>query len=102
MPEPSTRYDEYGRPFKADAPPPVATRPVPPRPQTRPEPRPAEHAKVYDGSRPPRGPAVRALLTLFVIVLLVAVPLTAGVISYYLTTDHWPSLLQDWFGSGTP
>jgi hypothetical protein len=32
----------------------------------------------------------------------VTVPLAAGVVSYYLTTDHWPALVQDWFGSNPP
>ncbi|MEU7866023.1 Hsp70 family protein [Dactylosporangium sp. NPDC049140] len=92
VPEPSTRYDEYGRPFNSSQPQP---QPQPPQQQQRVP----EYAKVYDGSRPRRGPAARALRTLVVLLLLVAVPLVAGVISYYLTTDHLPPLLQDWFGS---
>ncbi|GAA3301471.1 Hsp70 family protein [Dactylosporangium vinaceum] len=116
-PEPSTRYDEYGRPFNADAASPpratpptrpparpsqAATRPMPPRSEPRVQaPPPADYAKVYEGGRRP-GPGVRALRTLLVIVLLVTVPLAAGIVSFYFTTDHWPALVQDWLGGSTP
>jgi hypothetical protein len=98
VPESATRYDEYGRAFKNEAPPP------PPQPQAQPRPvnRPAEHAQVYSGGRPRRSAGARFVLVLLVLVLLVTVPLAAGVVSYYLTTDHWPALLQDWFGSNPP
>ncbi|WP_433057304.1 Hsp70 family protein [Dactylosporangium sp. CS-033363] len=101
VPEPATRYDEYGRPFKSDqpqqrvAPSPA---PVPQGPPPRQANQVAEYAKVYNGTRH-RSRAARTMRVLFVVVLIVAVPLIAGVISYYLTTDHLPPLLQDWFGS---
>ncbi|WP_433216025.1 Hsp70 family protein [Dactylosporangium sp. CS-047395] len=101
VPEPATRYDEYGRPFKSDQPqqrPAPAPAPAPQGPPARQANQVAEYAKVYDGTRH-RGRAGRMMRVLVVIVLIIAVPLIAGVISYYLTTDHLPPLLQDWFGS---
>ncbi|MEV6931892.1 Hsp70 family protein [Dactylosporangium sp. NPDC051485] len=95
VPEPSTRYDEYGKPFRADAAPPPPSRP----PQQRVS---APPAKAYEGGRPRRSPAARALLTLFVLVLLVATPLVAGYVSYYLTTDRWPQPVAGWLGSDNP
>jgi hypothetical protein len=123
--EPSTRYDEYGNPFRTDNPPPAPPRPPqrlssapppptrtapPPRsqpqPQFQPPPTPppaaSRPATVYDGARPRRGPLARALLMLFVLALLVATPLAAGCVSYYLTTDHWPAPVADWFGADSP
>jgi hypothetical protein len=106
VPEPSTRYDEYGSPVRQDAPappPPAATRRLP-RDETPPatsgargvwsdRPAPA-------GARKRRGPIARAVLTLFVLVMLVVTPLAAGVVSYYLTTDHLPAPIQDWLHRG--
>ncbi|WP_433614016.1 Hsp70 family protein [Dactylosporangium sp. CA-139114] len=96
VPESVTRYDEYGRAFRNETP--QRQPPQPPRPQPQPQ-RVADHAHVYSGGKPRRGPAARFFRVLFVVVLLVAVPLVAGVISYYLTTDHLPPLLQEWLHS---
>ncbi|MFG2036705.1 Hsp70 family protein [Dactylosporangium sp. NPDC048998] len=128
VPEASTRYDEYGNAFRAGSAPPPVQPPAPPRPPqrvapvqparmpsppqpapsrppaapSRPAARPQSEAAVYDGARPRRGPVARALLALFVLVLLVVTPVAAGCVSYYLTTDHWPQPVADWFGSGNP
>ncbi|WP_432835936.1 Hsp70 family protein [Dactylosporangium sp. CA-092794] len=106
VPEPSTRYDEYGNPFHGDAapspaPPRGAPRPPSSRPTAPARPQPSA-AKVYDGARRRRGPVARALLTLIVLVLLVATPLAAGCVSYYLTTDHWPEPVAGWLDSSNP
>jgi hypothetical protein len=96
--EPATRYDEYGSPVRPGAAPPaLPARQPPTRPQQLPQPRPPQ-------SRPPRrkprrGPFARAMITLFVLVLLVATPVVAGYVSYYLTTDHWPPPADAWFES---
>jgi hypothetical protein len=101
VPEAATRYDEYGQGFRNNnnnPPPPV--QPAPPRPV--PVQPPPVATKVYDGSRPRRSPAARAMLTLLVLVLIVVTPLAAGCVSYRLTTDHWPKPVANWLDSGNP
>ncbi|MER7003983.1 Hsp70 family protein [Dactylosporangium sp. NPDC000555] len=124
VPEASTRYDEYGNAFGAgraplSTPPPAPQRSAPAQPArpasppqsapprtpatpSRPAARPQADAAGYDDARPRRGPVARALLALFVLVLLVVTPLAAGYVSYYLTTDHWPQPVAGWFGSDNP
>jgi hypothetical protein len=96
--EPATRYDEYGTPVRQSAAP---QRP----PQGRPaQPRPAQRGDERRPSAAPRrrGPFARAMLTLLVLVLLIATPVVAGYVSYYLTADRWPPPADAWFDSGAP
>ncbi|GGM19323.1 Hsp70 family protein [Dactylosporangium sucinum] len=89
-PEPATRYDERGMPLRLD-PEPVPTRIAQPAKPSRPAPR--------EPYRRKRGPFARFMLGLFVTVLLVVTPLTAGYVAYYLTTDEWPPPVNGWIDS---
>ncbi|WP_238008189.1 Hsp70 family protein [Dactylosporangium sp. AC04546] len=83
--EPATRYDADGVPLR-QAPEPAPTRVAQPAPR-----------ETYQRERRhKRGPFARFMLTLFVIVLLVVTPLTAGYVAYYLTTDEWPPPVDGW------
>ncbi|MEV4512445.1 Hsp70 family protein [Dactylosporangium sp. NPDC049525] len=95
--EPATRYDEFGNPVRQGG---TQQRPAYPQPsqrsgQSRPAPR-GDERRPGGGTRR-RGPFARAMLTLLVLVLLVATPLVAGYVSFYLTADHWPPPADKWF-----
>jgi hypothetical protein len=93
--EQATRYDEFGSPVRpGTVPPPAPPRARPQPPVSNPAARPQS---TYSSGKPRRGPFARAVLTLFVLVLLVAMPVVAGYVSYYLTTDHWPPPADAWF-----
>ncbi|MEV8513085.1 Hsp70 family protein [Dactylosporangium sp. NPDC051484] len=99
-PRPPQRSAPAQPAWPASPPQPAPSRP--PAAPSRPAAPPQAEATGYDGARPRRGPVARALLALFVLVLLVVTPLTAGCVSYYLTTDRWPQPVADWFGAGNP
>jgi Ethanolamine utilization protein EutJ (predicted chaperonin) len=101
-PEPATRYDEYGNPLRQGG---GQQRPAYQQPAQRPsQPRPAQRGdgRRPGGGSPRRGPFARAMLTLLVLVLLIATPVVAGYVSFYLTADHWPPPADAWFDSNTP
>ena len=101
--EPATRYDEYGGPIRQQ--PPVQQQRVQQRPthqdRRSAERQPAERRRPVSEVRR-RGPFARAMLTLLVLVLLIATPVVAGYVSYYLTADRWPPPADAWFDSNGP
>ncbi|MET7421593.1 Hsp70 family protein [Dactylosporangium sp. NPDC005555] len=90
--EPATRYDEYGSPVRQSPPPQRPGNQEPRRPAQRGDERRPRQA-------PRRGPFARAMLTLLVLVLLIATPVVAGYVSFYLTADRWPPPADKWFVS---
>ena len=94
--EPATRYDEFGVPVVPGSylPLPSAARPS------------AAQPAWSSGQRPPAalqressGAVARALLTLLVVLLLVATPIVAGYVAYFLTTSEWPPPVDGWIGT---
>ncbi|MEV0136570.1 Hsp70 family protein [Dactylosporangium sp. NPDC050688] len=100
--EPATRYDDYGSPIRQQ--PAVQQQRVRQQPtyqdRRSAERQPAERRPVSQVRR--RGPFARAMLTLLVLVLLIATPVVAGYVSFYLTADHWPPPADTWFDSNAP
>ncbi|MFC4039155.1 hypothetical protein ACFO1B_12065, partial [Dactylosporangium siamense] len=98
--EPATRYDEFGSPVRQGG---AQQRPTYQQPaqggpgQGRPTQR-GDERRPGGGTRR-RGPFARVMLTLLVLVLLIATPVAAGYVSFYLTADHWPPAPSTWFDS---
>jgi hypothetical protein len=93
--EPATRYDEYGNPLRQGG---GQERPAYQQsPQRHPTQR-ADERRPAGGTRR-RGAFARAMLALLVLVLLVATPVAAGYVSFYLTAGHWPPPPAAWFDS---
>jgi hypothetical protein len=45
--------------------------------------------------------AGRAFVTFLVVLLLIAVPVVAGYVAYYLSAGKWPPPVDGWFPSGS-